>query len=95
MLRFLDGKEPDLSSYEAAVEAELMPDIRAALVLRDAYHYTPRPCFEALRRSELLRRCLCQIITGEKTYAGFLQRLGPFGAFLRFWGARGRAARRS
>jgi geranylgeranyl reductase family protein len=93
VLRFLDGREPDLYPYEAAVERELMPDIRAASVLRDAYHYTPRPCFEGLKRSELLRRSLCQIITGEKTYAGFLKQLGPFAAILRFWAARGRSSR--
>ena len=95
ILRCLDGREPDLYPYEAAVERELMPDIRAAEILRDAYHYTPRPCFEGLRHSELLRRSLCQIITGEKTYAEFLRMLGPASAFLRFWAARGRRARQA
>ena len=70
-----------------------MPEIRAASLLRDAYHYTPRPCFEVLRRSEPLRRALCQLITGEKTYADFMRALGPLGLLLRFWAARGRAAR--
>jgi hypothetical protein len=46
-----------------------------------------------MRRSEHLRRALCQLITGEKTYAGFLQQLGPLTPLLRFWAARGRAAR--
>jgi geranylgeranyl reductase family protein len=95
VLRHLDGSEPDLYPYEAAVERELMPDIRAAAVLRDAYHYTPRPCYEGLKRSELFRRSLCQIITGEKTYTGFLKQLGPFAAVLRFWAARGRNAHRN
>jgi flavin-dependent dehydrogenase len=94
-LRFLDGNEPDLYRYEAAIDRELMPDIRAAAVLRDAYHYTPRPCYEALKHSELFRRSLCQIITGEKTYTGFFKQLGPFAAVLRFWAARGRASRRA
>ena len=94
-LRFLDGREPDLYSYEAGIEREVMPDLRAAAILRDAYHYTPRPCFEGLKRSELLRRSLCQIITGERTYADFLKMIGPLATFLRLWGSRGRAARRS
>ena len=89
----LAGNEPDLWSYEAAVERQLMPDIRAATLLRDAYHYTPRPCYWLTRRSELLRRSLCQLITGEKTYAGFLQQLRPLLPFLRLWAARGRSAR--
>jgi geranylgeranyl reductase family protein len=91
--RFLDSKDPDLYPYEAAVERELMPDIRAATVLRDAYHYTPRPAYWTLQRSEVLRRSMCQLITGEKTYQGFLRQLGPLSAFLSFWAARGRAAR--
>jgi geranylgeranyl reductase family protein len=91
--RFLDGRSPDLYTYEAAVERQLMPDIRAAELMRDAYHYTPRPCFEVLRRSELLRRSLCELIAGEKTYDGFLRRLGPLRTALAYWAARGRAAR--
>jgi geranylgeranyl reductase family protein len=92
-LRFLDGKEPDFYPYEAAVERELMPDIRAARLIRDAYHYTPRPCYAVMRHSEALRRALGQLIAGEKTYAGFLRQLGPLSMFLSFWAARGRRAR--
>jgi geranylgeranyl reductase family protein len=92
--RFLDGREPDLWSYEAAVERELMHDIRAAGLLRDAYHYTPWPCYAGLRVSAYFRRALCQIMTGERTYAGFLRSLGPLRHVLSFWAARGRAARR-
>jgi geranylgeranyl reductase family protein len=91
--RLLDGREPDLWPYEAAVEQTLMPDIRAATVLRDAYHYTPRPCYEVMRRSPAFRRILGQLITGERTYAGLLRQFGPLQSFLGFWGARGRAAR--
>jgi len=91
--RFLDSKDPDLYPYEAAVERELMGEIHAASVLRDAYHFTPRPCWWALQRSEMLRRSVCQLITGEKTYDSFLRQLGPLSAVLSFWAARGRAAR--
>jgi flavin-dependent dehydrogenase len=90
-LLFLDGKEPDLWHYEAAVERELMPDIRAAELLRDGYHYTPAPCYALMRRSEFLRRSLCQLITGEKTYASFLRQAGPLRLLLGLWAARGRA----
>jgi hypothetical protein len=44
-----------------------------------------------MRHSELLRRSLCELITGAKTYDGFLRQLGPLSAFLRLWAARGRA----
>jgi geranylgeranyl reductase family protein len=93
LLRFLDGKDPDLWSYEAAIERELMADIRAAKVLRDAYHYTPWPSVFMLRRSEKMREMLCQLITGERTYRGFLRQLGPLQYVLRYWASRGRKAR--
>jgi geranylgeranyl reductase family protein len=91
--RFLGGKSGDLWPYEAAVERQIMPDIRAASVLRDAYHYTPRPCYEVMRRSSVVRQTLCQLITGEKTYAGLLSQFGLLQPLLHFWAARGRAAR--
>jgi flavin-dependent dehydrogenase len=93
ILRLLGGRSGDLWPYEAAVERQIMPDIRAASVLRDAYHYTPRPCYEVMRRSSALRQTLCQLITGEKTYAALLRQFGPLQPFVHFWGARGRAAR--
>jgi geranylgeranyl reductase family protein len=93
LLRFLDGKDPDLWSYEAAIEREIMSDIRAAKVLRDAYHYTPWPSYVMLRRSEKMREMLCQLITGDRTYQGFLRQLGPLQYALRYWASRGRKAR--
>jgi geranylgeranyl reductase family protein len=93
LLRFLDGMDADLFPYEAAIEREIMADIRYAKLLRDAFHYTPWPCYFMLRRSEKLRIMLCQLITGERTYAGFLRQLGPLVHVLRFWAARGRRAR--
>jgi geranylgeranyl reductase family protein len=92
-LRVLESGEPDLWRYEAAVERELMGDIRAASLLRDAYHLRPRPCYEALRRSDLFRRWLCQLMTGEKSYAEFLRNLGPLALGLRAWAALGRWSR--
>jgi geranylgeranyl reductase family protein len=93
-LRFLAGREANLASYEAAIERELMPDIRAAELLRDAYHYTPRPCYEVMRRSAALQNALCQLITGEKTYAQLLRQFGPLQPLVRYWAHRGRQARR-
>ena len=87
ILRFLDGKDPDLYPYEAAVEREIMAEIRAAKTLRDAYHYTPAPCYFMLRRSERLRTMLCQLITGERTYQSYLRALGPLAGGARLLGS--------
>jgi geranylgeranyl reductase family protein len=90
---FLSGASSDLYPYEASVEREMMADIRAATLLRDVYHYTPRPCYGVMRHSEALRRALCQLMLGEKTYAGLLRTLRPLLPLMRFWAARGRRAR--
>ena len=74
--RFLDNKDPDLYPYEAAVERELMGEIRAAGMLRDATT-SRRACWWALQRSEA-RRAMCQLITGEDRR--LLKQLGPLSA---------------
>jgi hypothetical protein len=70
-----------------------MPDIRAAKLLRDAFHYTPWPCYFILRRSEHFRTALCQIISGERSYAGLLNAIRPLMPLLSLLAARGRRAR--
>lgn len=92
LLRFLDGMDADLFPYEAAVEREIMVDIRAAKMLRDAFHYKPWPCYFMLRHNERFRLMLCQLITGEHTYGRFMRQLGPLVHVLGFWAARGRKA---
>jgi geranylgeranyl reductase family protein len=93
LLRFLDGRDNSLLPYEAAIEREIMGDIRAARLLRDAYHYTPWPCYFMLHHCKRFQTMLCQLITGEHTYARFMRRLGPLEKVLGFWAARGRRAR--
>jgi len=93
LLRFLDGADADLLPYEAAIEREMMPDIRAAKLLRDVYYYLPRPCYFMLRRSESFRSILCRLMRGETTYAGLVRRLRPLLPFIRLLATRGSAAR--
>ncbi len=80
-------------AYEAAVERELMPDLRAATLLRDAYHYMPRPCYAVVKRWPRLRESLCRLMLGEKTYAGFVHQAGPLRPFIALAAALGRSSR--
>jgi flavin-dependent dehydrogenase len=93
LLRFLDGADPDLFHYEAAIERELMADIRAAKLLRDAFHYLPRVCYFMLRHNRHFRELLCELMLGERSYAGLMRRLGPLVPIIRLCAARGRASR--
>jgi len=92
--RFLEGKEPDLLAYEAAVDRDIMADIEAAGILRDAYHHSPALCYFMMRHNALFRRMLCELMAGKRTYVEFLRFLGPAAVGLRLWAARARAVRR-
>jgi geranylgeranyl reductase family protein len=93
LLRFLDGADPDLYPYEAAIEREIMADIRAARLLRDAYHYTPWACYLVLRHNDSFKEMLCQLMLGERSYVGIMRRLRPLAPIVRFFATRGRASR--
>ncbi len=90
VLPYLQGGTKTLAAYEASIEREIMPDIRAAGLLRDAYHYLPGPSYQLMRRWPYLRESLCRLMLGEKTYAGFIRESGPFRALVRAVAVAGR-----
>jgi flavin-dependent dehydrogenase len=95
IIRYLQGREPDLLSYEAEVETEIMADIRAAGVLRDAFHKNPGFCFFMMKRNQMFRRMLCELMAGKRSYVEFLRWLGPAAIPVRVWAAWGRHDRRA
>jgi len=90
---YIAPKSASLANYEAAVDRELMPDIRPATLLRDAYHCVPGLCYAVMRRSAFLRASLCRLMLGELTYAGFLGRAGPLRPAIRLVATLGRRSR--
>jgi geranylgeranyl reductase family protein len=94
VLPYLKGATKTLAAYDAAVEREMMPDLRAAGLLRDAYHYLPGPSYRLMRRWPYLRESLCKLMLGEKTYAGFLRQSGPFRALVSAVAVLGRRQKR-
>jgi geranylgeranyl reductase family protein len=88
-----DSRGSLAARYEASVEQVLMPDIRAATLLRDAYHYLPGLCYVAMRHSGFLRRSLCRLMLGEITYASFVQGAGPLRPAIGLVAALGRQSR--
>ena len=89
-LPYLRGDAKTLAAYDAAVERELMPDLRAAGLLRDAYHLLPGPSYALMRRWPYLRESLCRLMLGEQTYAGFLRESGPLHALVSLVAVMGR-----
>jgi hypothetical protein len=91
---YLKGKTKTLAAYDSEVERLLMGDIRAAGLLRDAYHLMPGPAYAAMRRWPYLRESLCQLMLGCKTYEGFLREGGPLRGLVAVLAAAGRAQKR-
>ena len=75
--RYLDGAAPDLHGYEAAVAAEIDPDLAVARQLQALFHQLPWPYVQLLRRSSRFWGAFCRIVRGESSYHGFRSRLGP------------------
>jgi geranylgeranyl reductase family protein len=93
-IEYLAGKTKTLAAYDAAIERELMRDIRAAALLRDGYHLMPGTCYAVMKRWSYLQKSLCELMLGRKTYEGFLREGGPLRGLVAVVAAAGRAQRR-
>ncbi len=93
---YLSGQAPDLSSYERAVDREIMPEIVTSRRLQETLHFVPAPYVAALRFSDYLWRSLCRIMRGETSYTQLRQQLGIARPLLDGWSeiSRRRNARR-
>lgn len=82
---YLAERAADLSSYQAAVDELLMPDLIASRKLQDIFHYAPGPYTFVLQHSRRFWHLMCRIIRGEVTYAGLLEMLGPLRLLVDVW----------
>lgn len=98
-LRALGG-DGDLRRYQASVDAEIQPELRAARVIATMFYgvlrRAPRPWLFAAERTPFLWSSLFAVQRGESSYAREAQRAGPLAAMaaaiLRRRDARERAA---
>jgi geranylgeranyl reductase family protein len=82
---YLGGQTADLSSYEAAVDRQIMPEMIASRKLHDIFHYAPYPYTSALQYSDRFWKLFCRIIRGELTYVAFLKMVGPLSLLVDAW----------
>jgi geranylgeranyl reductase family protein len=85
IMRYLGEQTVDLSSYQAAVDREIMPELIASRKLQDIFHYAPYPYTFVLQYSDRFWRLFCRIIRGEMTYAESLKLLGPLSWLVDAW----------
>jgi geranylgeranyl reductase family protein len=83
--RYLAEETPNLASYQAAVDREIMPDLMASRKLHDIFHYAPYLYTFVLQYSGRCWRLACHIVRGEMTYGGFLKMVGPLNWLVDAW----------
>jgi geranylgeranyl reductase family protein len=83
--RYLAEQTTDLSSYQAAVDRQIMPELIASRKLHDIFHYAPYLYAFVLQYSGRVWRFSCRMIRGEATYVGFLKMVGPLSWLVDAW----------
>lgn len=81
ILQSMHGRPVDLSSYEAAVNQHIMPELRAAYYLLQIFRLSPMFFHKLIRDHPHAWMTLCDILRGEVTFAGVKRKLGSI--FLR------------
>jgi geranylgeranyl reductase family protein len=74
---YLQGSSANLKEYEAAVDKQIMPELRAARALARAFAWFPGLVFDAVESSDRLWYACCRLLRGEDTYITLKRRLGP------------------
>ncbi len=62
----LQSESIDLSEYQRAVDAQLMPSLQMGGALRRMLTQSPRLCFTAVKRSDLIWRYVCWAMVGTR-----------------------------
>jgi geranylgeranyl reductase family protein len=75
--RCLKGNSANLEEYEAAVDEQIMPELRAARALARGFAWFPGLVFDAVESSDRLWNACCRLLRGEDTYITLKRRLGP------------------
>jgi geranylgeranyl reductase family protein len=78
---YLQGNSANLKEYEAAVDKQIMPELRAARALARAFAWFPGLVFDAVESSDRLWNACCRLLRGEDTYVTLKRRLGPAQVF--------------
>jgi len=73
----LQGNSANLKEYEAAVDKQIMPELRAARALARGFAWFPGFVFDAVQSSDRLWNACCRLLRGEDTYITLKRRLGP------------------
>jgi flavin-dependent dehydrogenase len=68
IMRFLAGKTPDLSEYQATIDRDLILEFKIARSIQKLNSIAPQIFFQCLRNNDRFWRAFCRMLRGEKTY---------------------------
>jgi geranylgeranyl reductase family protein len=74
---YLKGSSTDLQEYEATVDKQIMPELKAARALARGFAWFPGLVFTAVEHNDRLWNACCRLLRGEDTYLTLKRRLGP------------------
>ena len=74
---YLKGSSANLQEYEAVVDRQIMPELKAARALARGFAWFPGLVFTAVERNDRLWNACCRLLRGEDTYITLKRRLGP------------------
>ena len=80
---YLAGATSDLAGYQATMEREVLPEIRASAALLEIFQAAPEPFIWLMQHSGAFWNGACRLIRGEVSYEGLTYILGaPMHALL-------------
>jgi geranylgeranyl reductase family protein len=74
---YLKGSSSNLQEYEATVDKQIMPELKAARALARGFAWLPGFVFTAVEHNDRLWNACCRLLRGEDTYITLKRRLGP------------------
>ena len=85
VLRYLSGEQPDLTSYQRAVDRRLQRELTISRKLQELFNFAPPPWVALMQRNERFWRFFCYLIRGDLTYLDFVRMIGPLSLAVDFF----------
>ena len=84
IIKALRDGSGNLKDYQAALEKEILPDLKIANFICGVFLRFPSIIFDGLNRDDRVWNTGCALLRGEKTYRGIQDRLASLGGIYKF-----------
>jgi geranylgeranyl reductase family protein len=77
ILRFFQGERRALTDYQARVDREITPELRASYQISQVFNYLGSLAFGCLERYDYPWEVFCRVMRGERSFDGIKKRCRP------------------